>query len=158
MQDARISFRANSAVQAELALRSKKTGLSISRIVRDAVEAHVSDGPFFVALNEVDPFSKLSEAARGDLQAQRELASHAVGVAFASDARGNALRDPVRALHEGLIFARLAAAHGQVQDRRLVHSMASLIHNLEPEDVSLAQVDSREDPKIISLRSTKTQH
>ena len=41
MQDARISFRANSAIQAELAQRAERAGCSISEYLRAVVREKV---------------------------------------------------------------------------------------------------------------------
>lgn len=77
----------------------------------------------------LSPFAYLKRAARGDLDAQRALADAAVQMV--SECEDS---DPTTALTEGLVFARMAAEHGDVSDRGRVISMLSLLSDLLGED------------------------
>lgn len=127
-RDARISFRADSAFQAGLAHSAEKAGCSVSEFIRQTVEERlVKDGGF-------NPYPKLAKAAKGDLDAQRYLANQAVDMAFLHDEGGEFINDPVQCLIEGLVFARLAAAHGHVADQGLVISMLGLLSQFGDEE------------------------
>lgn len=67
-----------------------------------------------------NPFAQIKAAASGDLAALRALAEHSLAM-LASP--GN---HPVRTVQEGLIFARLAAAAGDLGDRARVLAMLGL--------------------------------
>lgn len=122
MPNTHVSVRVSEAVAAALAKRAERAGCSVSEIVRQAVDQQMASE--LVATkpkpNEgFDPFSKLALAARGSLQAQRDLANEAVRLAV--DEPDDF--DPSRTLREGLVFARLAAAHGRLEDQGLVIAM-----------------------------------
>lgn len=68
-----------------------------------------------------DPFQYLAAAATGCLEAQRALADSAIRMVL-----DGGDPDPVTTLSEGLIFARLAAAHGDVSDDERVVGMLTL--------------------------------
>ena len=83
-----------------------------------------------------NPFTLIAAAARGDLLAQRALARaafdqvmhHCSLVAEAQQAGIVAelsLHDGIR-LAEGLVLARMAASHGEAEDKNLVLAMLSL--------------------------------
>ena len=129
-KDARISFRANSATQAGLAQCAEGAGCSVSEYLRTLVEQDVARAEVEKAVERFDPFSKLSAAARGSRQAQRDIANQAVAQAF----EPNGGFDPVRCLEEGLIFARLAAAQGDAGDQGLVISIIALLAHVVGEE------------------------
>lgn len=68
-----------------------------------------------------NPFALLQDAATGSLVAQRGLAEMAIG-ALTDNAGG----DPEAIIREGLVFARLAAVHGDQADEGRVISMLSI--------------------------------
>lgn len=70
-------------------------------------------------------FGLLKGAARGDIAAQRALADQSVSLI---DNRPDL--DPVSLLHDGLIFARMAATQGDVHDEGRVISMLALVGDL----------------------------
>jgi len=67
-----------------------------------------------------NPYAHLKAAASGDLEALRALADHSI------ELTRHACADPVRALQEGLIFARMAAAVGTICDKGRVLGMLAL--------------------------------
>ena len=58
-----------------------------------------------------NPFAYLAAAATGDIGAQRALAMQAVAIT-----QDDPTTEPLSALREGLVFARLAAAHSARED------------------------------------------
>lgn len=68
----------------------------------------------------VNPYAVLKRAALGDLEAQRHLADAACAVAFDPG------YCPERVLCEGLVFARMAAAQGDVADEGRLLSMLAV--------------------------------
>ena len=71
-----------------------------------------------------DPFDQLAKAATGNIEAQRLLADEALSRVI-EDCGG----DPLTTLSEGLIFARMAASHGDGNDHGraiVILSLASL--------------------------------
>jgi hypothetical protein len=76
-----------------------------------------------------NPFLEMAKAARGDLDAQRALARMACDVVAA---RPNL--DPESILREGLVFARLAAEHGNDGDHGMVISMLALHARTVPDE------------------------
>ena len=72
-------------------------------------------------------FGLLNSAARGDVGAQRALADRAVEII-------NEDPDvcPYTALSEGLVFARLAAVHGDNNDEARVVVMLTMLAALQP--------------------------
>ena len=82
-----------------------------------------------MTVTSFDPFDHLAAAATGCLEAQRALADSAIQMVLAGcDA------DPVTTLSEGLIFARLAAAHGDVSDDERLVGMLTITAFLSGED------------------------
>jgi len=74
-----------------------------------------------------DPFVLLARAAEGETQAQRDLGDMAILMALSEDPRV----DPISTLQEGLIFARLADRHNEIDDAMRVVSMLALASTLE---------------------------
>lgn len=125
MKDSKlINFRVSPDVAKALRAVAKWHGASVSQYLRCILdEALVADLPELHRDRdkEVDPFSLLARAARGSLQAQRDLAN--IGVQAAST--GGA--DMHVGFAEAMIFARLAATHGHLADQGLVIGIASLM-------------------------------
>lgn len=85
-----------------------------------------------------NPFALLKEAAIGNVEAQRKLAEAAAIMAVNCDQSD----DPMAYMQDGLVFARLAAAHGGDGDKgRLIEmlSMACQICGDEREAVFAAE-------------------
>lgn len=146
-KDARISFRADSAVQAGLARFAEQQGCSVSEFIRQSVEERIARveaaNSSLAALN---PYSKLSAAARGDIEAQRAIAESAASIAFETNAGGELLHDPFTVLTEGLVFARLAASQGGIAEQGLVIAMLSALAELcagEASDDAMAEAIAR---------------
>lgn len=78
----------------------------------------MGDGPVTVLFN---PFRHLADAAIGDIKAQRALADESVRIVNEEPDE-----DPGTALREGLVFARMAAAHGTEADHGRVVAMLAL--------------------------------
>ncbi len=121
-----VNFRADDALTAALAELARKDGVTISDVIRDAVRDRVAreiapepvPGPF-------NPFAHLKAAATGDIAAQRALADETVRlIAAGADV------DPIVVLSEGLVFARLAAEHGDIGDHSRVIGMLALAADL----------------------------
>lgn len=75
---------------------------------------------------EHNPFYMVSRASRGDLEAQRRLASEAAGCLASGDIVG---------FYEGMTYARMAAAHGDSEDIGRVLALIGLAsHLLDPAD------------------------
>src|SRR5690606_1720961 len=130
-----MNFRASPQLAKALKAVAASDGVSVSEVVRQAVEDRLAKQPSEPSSTSAfDPFDKLSGAARGGLQAQRELARRAVSVAVERDEAGELVNDPERCLIEGLVFARLAAAHGDLADQGLVISMLALLVELVGEE------------------------
>lgn len=127
-RDARISFRADSAFQAGLAHSAEKAGCSVSEFIRQTVEDRLARE------GGLNPYPMLAKAAKGDLEALRRLANQAVDMAFQLDENGEFFRNPEQCLIEGLVFARLAAAQGNVADQGLVISMLALLSQFGDEE------------------------
>lgn len=68
-----------------------------------------------------NPFRTVADAAIGDIDAQRAMANEALRIA--NEDRDS---DAGTALREGLIFARMAAAHGNAADKGRVVGMLAL--------------------------------
>ena len=77
----------------------------------------------------MNPFDHLKAAATGDLEVQRALADLSVRLAAEEEDL-----DPYVVLSESLVFARLAAAHGDARDQARVIAMLQLAANLSSED------------------------
>ena len=72
-----------------------------------------------------NPFRAVADAAIGDIEAQRALADESVRMA-----REDPDIDPILTLCEGLVVARMAAAHGNSGDRGRVVSMLAVAAEL----------------------------
>lgn len=136
-----IGFRADPQLTSALAALSDKSGVTVSEIVRGAVEDHLStvDVPD-KAPASLNPFAKLAAASRGSLKAQRELAEQALALAMEAET------DEHRSLliHDALTFARLAAAQGYLQDQGMVISLLAVQAELLGEDgVEMAEAIAR---------------
>ena len=93
-----------------------------------------------------NPFAYMKAAALGDLSALRALAEHSLAMLAIPTI------DPVRTLHEGLIFARLAAAAGDIGDRSRVFGMLALAGELsEPTNPNAASDHAAEAIGLASL-------
>ena len=126
MQSEIINFRASPDLAAALSQAAQAEGVTVSELVRRAVQARVvppkSDNP------ALDPFSALHAAATGSIEAQRAIADRAITLAMEDNDR-----DPVTSLTEGLVFARLAASHGDVSDQGRVISMLAVLSEMVDE-------------------------
>ena len=123
-----VNFRATPQLVRAINAAAAQGGVTVSELVRQAVEdriARCESNPGAPAT--FDPFDKLAAAARGGLQAQRDLANEAVRMAFERDETGQFVNNPETCMTEGLILARLAAAHGELADQGLVISMLALL-------------------------------
>lgn len=131
-----VNFRAAPQLIAAINTSAEQSGVSASEFIRQAVEAQLAavDAPVPTEAGAIDPFSKLAAAARGSLEAQRAIANEAVRMAFSGE------HDAEKALLEGLIFARLAAAHGHIADQGLVISMIALLGEVVGEDAVPSEV------------------
>lgn len=101
-----------------------------------------------------NPFTLIAAAARGDLLAQRALAceafdqvmGHCALVAEAEQAGIVAelsAQDGIK-LVEGLVVARMAASHGEAEDKNLVIALLSLTKMFLPADLpSMAEMIAR---------------
>jgi len=135
MQENHISFRAPSDLVEALNSAAERDGVSQSEIIRRALQDRfVRDEPSQGL--PFDPFGKIAAAARGDIAAQRALANEAVRrVMFESDDV-----DPIIALSEGLVFARMAASQGDIADQGLCISMLALMVQHGDEDSCRDQI------------------
>lgn len=122
-QNGFVGFRASEALSDALAAAAEAEGVSISELVRQSVEDRLARPTPSKVGETFNIFAALGPAARGSLQAQRDIANAAVAQAFS----GAEDVDPARMLLEGLCFARLAAAHGHIEDQGLVISMMALL-------------------------------
>lgn len=135
MQESHISFRAPSDLVEALNSAAERHGVSQSELIRQALQERFSkiepapNLPF-------DPFGKLAAAARGEIEAQRALANEAVRrlLVEGSDV------DPIVVLSEGLVFARMAAAQGDIADQGLCISMLALMVQHGDEDSCRDQI------------------
>lgn len=135
MQDSPISFRASPELVSALSAAAKRSGVSQSELIREALEMRFQrDEPS--EQTAFDPFGKLGAAARGDIEAQRSLANLALRAVIAN----NQAIDPLTVLTEGLVFARLAAAQGTIADEGLCISMLALMVQIGGEDVCADQL------------------
>ena len=149
-----IAFRADHELASALEDRARQSGQSLSAVIRSAVreqmrmEAETFASPvcerlahaaFFTGDNspfraarlgiplregeeDPDPLHLMRLAAEGDTQAQRDLADLATLWAMA----GHPSLDPFMALSEGLIFARMADRHNNLDDQMRVVTMLAL--------------------------------
>lgn len=90
---------------------------------------------------QTNPFVTLAAAARGDLEAQRALA-HSAFVRFYDEAGAPLHPDligllDIAALVEGLVFARMAASHGDENDRNRLIAMLSLARLMLPSECAV---------------------
>lgn len=118
-----MQFRAPPELVEALAKAAEREGVSQSEIIRRAVAGRIGCEP---APEMVDPFERLTRAARGEVQAQRDLARMAVTAAFERDESGQFANEPLLALSEALVFARMAATTGEAADQGLVLSILAL--------------------------------
>jgi hypothetical protein len=131
-----VNFRAEPQLVEAINASARQSGVSASEFIRQAVEARLAnvDAPAPTEAGEIDPFSKLAAAARGSLEAQRAVANQAIKLAFQEG------RDAEKTLLEGLVFARLAASHGHIEDQGLVISMIALLSEVVGEDAVPSEV------------------
>ncbi|MEZ5688778.1 MAG: ribbon-helix-helix protein, CopG family [Caenibius sp.] len=122
-----INFRASPDLAAALSQAAQAEGVTVSELVRRAVQAKV--GPSTSDDPALDPFAALHAAATGSLEAQRAIADRAVALVNEDNDR-----DSTTTLIEGLVFARLAAAHGDVSDQRRVIAMLAALAEHADED------------------------
>ena len=103
-----INFRASSELVEVIGAAAKNAGVSVSEFLRGVVEDRLAEMTADEAPAEgvIDPFSLLSRAAKGSVQAQRALARSGVQMACSGQ------HDAQSCFREAMIFARLAAAHG----------------------------------------------
>ena len=118
-----INFRASSELVEVIGAAAKNAGVSVSEFLRGVVEDRLAEMTADEAPAEgvIDPFSLLSRAAKGSVQAQRALARSGVQMACSGQ------HDAQSCFREAMIFARLAAAHGDIGDQGLVISIAALM-------------------------------
>ncbi|MXO63422.1 hypothetical protein [Qipengyuania oceanensis] len=122
-----VGFRASAQFSEAVEAAAGADGVSKSEFLRQAVEDRLAKAGASQKVSEdFNPYAALAPAARGSLQAQRDLANAAIDAAFTTN-NGELVNDPLRCLIEGLVFARLAAAHGEVADQGLVISIVSLL-------------------------------
>ncbi len=81
-------------------------------------------------MGDFEPFAHIKAAATGDLAAQRALAEAAFVMASACDLD----EDPMPYIQDGLIFARLAAAHGEQADRATLLSALAAAAKYAPDE------------------------
>lgn len=135
MQESHISFRASPDLSQALSDEAERSGVSQSEIIRQAVRDRIrraepaEPAPF-------DPFGKIGAAARGDIDAQRALANQSVQLVML----GGDVVDPMIALSEGLVFARMAAAQGGIADQGLCISMLALMAEIGGDDACQDQL------------------
>ena len=86
-----------------------------------------------------DPFVLLAAAARGDSAAQRMLALFATASVLNLE-EGDA--DPLTTISEGLMFARMAAIHGERIDATRLIGMLSLASALAEQRGDIAATDT----------------
>lgn len=116
-RSATLSLRLDQQLAEVLGRTASEAGTTVSDFVRQAIEARVSSasqggGPS----RAINPHAVITAAARGSLAAQRALAKTLANMAREElSAHGRQMT-----LVEALVFARLAAAHGDVADQGLV--------------------------------------
>lgn len=123
-----MHFRATPELADALAKAAEREGVSQSEIIRRAVAGRVGCEAAPVA--DVEPYERIYAAARGDLQAMRDLANLSVRWAF-DPAQGC---DPSLCLRDGLVFARMAATFGHAADQGLFVSMVGLLAKVEGDE------------------------
>lgn len=129
-----VNFRASPDLVAALSQKADSEGITMSELVRRAVEAQVSTPT--AKVEALDPFAVLEAAATGSLDAQRAIADRAFALALDSDTD----RDPETVLTEGLVFARLAAAHGDISDQGRAINMLNLLAGYLGEEAAEEQI------------------
>ena len=90
-------------------------------------------------MTDLDPYSLMHEAAAGSIGAQRKLADISTQIAL-NPVEGI---DPYTTLIEGMVFARLAATQGAVEDQRRCIQMAGFLQMLGGGDETLAEAIAR---------------
>ena len=117
------TFRLSQETAAAIKKAAQAEGLTQSEFVRRAVEGRLCKS----SSGAVDPYELIVHAAKGGLQAQRELVRQCIGWAIQEANEGH---DPVRFLIEALVFARMAAAHGTPGDQGVVLSTIAIFEKL----------------------------
>lgn len=123
-----MQFRVSAELADALARQAEREGVSQSEIIRRAVAGRV--GCESAPAADPDPYERVHAAARGDLQAMRDLANLSVRWAF--DPTSGC--DPSLCLRDGLVFARLAASHGHAADQGTFVSMVGLLAKVEGDE------------------------
>lgn len=123
-----MQFRAPPELAKALSAAAEREGVSQSELIRQAVAGRV--GCSTASTVDPDPYERIVAAARGDLQAMRDLANLAMRNAL--DPTSGA--DACKQLIEGLVFARMAATHGHIADQGLVISMLALLSKTGADD------------------------
>lgn len=122
-----MHFRAPPELAEALAKAAEREGTSQSNIIRTALAGRLGISP---PVADPDPYERIYAAGRGDLQAMRDLAQLSVRWVF-DPAREC---DPSVTLREGLVFARLAATHGDPADQGAFASMVALLARVEGDE------------------------
>lgn len=124
------AFRASPETAAAIAAAAEREGVSQSEIIRSAVEARLG-----VAEPDAEPdvYALIVHAAKGELQAQRQLCQIAIANTMAGAQAGEAQPDLYRGFSEALLLARMAAAHGTAQDQVTVLHVLGLMNTLCPD-------------------------
>lgn len=132
------TLRVSAETAAAIKEAADREGVSQSDIIRAAVEARLG-----VAEPEPEPdvYTLIVHAAKGELQAQRDLARLALGYAMQEVASREPDRRCIeRRLIEALAFVRLAAAHGKASDQSDVLTILSLMEQHCPGAVEVGDV------------------
>ena len=151
-----VIFRATDELAVAIQQRAAEAGLNVSEYLRQIISERVvprecvspvcakiayaaffDDQPnaYFAEraglllrkdLASADPIALLPRAGAGDTQAQRDIADMAILLALS----GNENADTLTVLSEGLMFARLADRHGDVDDALRIVTMLALASTL----------------------------
>jgi len=111
-----VNFRADEALIAALRQKAGRDGVSLSDVIREAIEDKME------AEAAGNPYHHLRAAASGDLEALRALVEMAGQIVVET-------RDLVAAV-EGLTFARMAAARGDIGDEGQLLGLLALAEAL----------------------------
>ena len=121
-----VNFRADDALAAAMAELARKDGVTISDVIRDALRDRVArDIAPEPVQGPLNPFAHLRAAATGDIVAQRALAEEAMRLVVSGSES-----DPLITVSEGLVFARLAAEHGDISDHGRVIGMLGMADSI----------------------------
>lgn len=123
-----MQFRAPPELAKALSEAAEREGVSQSELIRQAVAGRV--GCSTASTVEPDPYERIVAAARGDLQAMRDLVN--VSIRWAMDPASGV--DPSLCLRDGLVFARLAATFGHASDQGAFLSMVGLLAKVEGDE------------------------